>query len=155
MTGRVKTIGKQWCDIQRGELQHLLQRRFARKHTATVTQSFEIRLGFVTDIGMIDEDDNRVFRPAAGEMLGRKRIVKRCGHLLLRQAPQIEDTHFDLIQICQFSLRFDIKRADRFDLVTKEFDTNRMFEIGRPEIDNTAVNAELATGFDRKHALEA
>ncbi len=60
-----------------------------------------------------------------------------------------------MLKIIELPLRLDVEGAEGFDLVAEEFDADGIEGIGGKEIDDAAVHAELAGGFQSGHAVEA
>ena len=65
-----------------------------------------------------------------------------------------QDRDRRLIQIAHLPLRLGVEQADRLDLIAEQFDPNRIGRVRREDIDDAAVNGELARQFDRGDTLE-
>ena len=124
-----------------GKAAELLQHRREGVKVARPFQALEIALRFGLGLFRFQQQDHGLRRQVIGEV----------GPVASGPA---QDGHLDRVECFQTALTGDVEPADRFDLVSKELDANRLVPVRGEDIQDAAAAGELARQLDRAGVVE-
>ena len=101
---------------------------------------FQIELALFGKLAWFDEQEPGARRHEAREVCA----IRRRGF-------QHRDRY--RLQSFEASLRRDIEPSDRFDIIAKQFDANRVVRIGRKDVQNAATQRKFAGQLDRRRRM--